>query len=124
MIKYQSNRQLSFTDFALPLNGALDENSRWVRLAYLLPWDDLLSVYARGLSDALGRPIRDLRIELDTLIIQELMDLTNREVIAQIQKNPYLQYFGGFQGFVSAYYLAMASWCDVKRFPEKRPILL
>jgi hypothetical protein len=99
MINYQSNRQLSFTDFILPFSGSLDGNNRWVRLANLLPWDDLVSIYARGLSVSLGRATKDLRIELGTLIIQELMDYEDREVVAQIQENPYLQYFLGYEEY-------------------------
>jgi transposase, IS5 family len=99
MIKYRSNRQLSFTDFTLPFSGSLDGNNRWVRLANLLPWDKLVSIYATGLSDSLGRGTKDLRIELGTLIIQEMMDYTDREVIAQIQENPYLQYFLGYEEY-------------------------
>lgn len=99
MINYQSNRQLSFTDFVLPFSGSLDGNNRWVKLANLLPWDDLVSIYARGLSISLGRATKDLRIELGTLIIQELMDYEDREVVAQIQENPYLQYFLGYEEY-------------------------
>jgi len=99
MINYRSNRQLSFSDFILPFNGSLDENNRWVKLTTLLPWDDLVSVYARGLSVSLGRGSGDLRVELGTLIIQELMDYTDREVIAQIRENPYLQYFLGYEEY-------------------------
>ncbi|MHC4752723.1 MAG: IS5 family transposase [Planctomycetota bacterium] len=99
MINYQSNRQLCFSDFALPFNGALDSNNRWVKLAYLLPWDGLVEIYARGLSCGRGRPTQDLRIELGTLIIQELMEWSDREVIAQIQENPYLQYFLGYPDY-------------------------
>jgi len=40
-----------------------------------------------------------LRIELGALIIQEMMNYTDREVIAQIQENPYLQYFLGYQEY-------------------------
>jgi len=99
MINYQSNRQLSFTDFVLPFSGSLNGNNRWVRLANLLPWDDLVSIYARGLSVTLGRATKDLRVELGTLIIQELMDYEDREVVAQIQENPYLQYFLGYEEY-------------------------
>ncbi len=99
MIRYQSNRQLSFSDFILPFSGALNGKNRWVILANLLPWDELVSVYSRSLSEGMGRPTQDLRIELGSLIIQKLMDWDDREVIAQIQENPYLQYFLGYQEF-------------------------
>jgi len=99
MIKYQSNRQLSFEEFALPFSGSLDGNNRWVKLANLLPWDELVGIYSRNLSSGLGRPTQDLRVELGTLILQEMMDWDDRETIAQIQENPYLQYFLGYSEY-------------------------
>lgn len=99
MIRYQSNKQLSFAEFSLPFNGSLDGNNRWVKLANLLPWDGLVRAYAQNLSDQTGRPTADLRVELGALLIQELMEYTDREVIAQIQENPYLQYFLGFHEY-------------------------
>lgn len=99
MIKYQSNRQLSFAEFALPFSGSLDGNNRWVKLANLLPWDELVGIYSRNLSSGLGRPTQDLRVELGTLILQEMMDWDDRETIAQIQENPYLQYFLGYSEY-------------------------
>ena len=99
MIRYQSNRQLSFSEFILPFSGSLNGHNRWIKLANMLPWDDLVSIYARSLSEGMGRPTQDLRIELGSLIIQELMDWDDREVIAQVQENPYLQFFLGGQEF-------------------------
>lgn len=99
MIRYQSNKQLFFAEFSLPFRGALDGNNRWVKLANLLPWDDLVRVYAQNLSGQTGRPTADLRVELGILLIQELMGYTDREVIAQVQENPYLQYFLGFHEY-------------------------
>ena len=99
MIKYRSSRQLSLSEFILPFNGSLDKNNRWVKLANILPWDELVAIYARGLSSRRGRGTRDLRVELRVLLIQGLMGYTDREVIAQIQENPYLQYFLGYEEY-------------------------
>ena len=99
MIKYRSSRQLSISEFNLPFNGSLDKNNRWVRLANILPWDELVAVYSRGLSSRRGRGTLDLRVELGVLLIQGLMGYTDREVIAQIQENPYLQYFLGYEEY-------------------------
>ncbi len=99
MIKYRSSRQLSLSEVILPFNGSLDKDNRWVKLANILPWDELVSVYARGLSPRRGRGTRDLRVELGVLLIQGLMGYTDREVIAQIQENPYMQYFLGYEEY-------------------------
>ena len=81
MIHYQSNRQLSFADFALAFNGTLDGNNRWVKLATLLPWDDLVRVYAR-----------DLRDDLTVTPVHQFLN-------NQVQENPYLQYFLGCEEY-------------------------
>ena len=73
MIKYCSRCQLSFSEYLLPFNGSLDENNRWVKLAYILPWDEHVAIYARGLSASRGKGTRYLRVELGTLLIQGLM---------------------------------------------------
>ena len=77
----------------------MDKNNRWVRLANILPWDELVAVYARGLSTSRGRGTLDLRVELGVLLIQGLLGYTDSEVIAQIQENPYLQYFLGYEEY-------------------------
>ncbi len=33
--------QLSFEDFFLPFGGKLAGENRWIKLAELIPWDDL-----------------------------------------------------------------------------------
>ena len=73
MIKYSCNRQLSLSEFILPFNGSLDKNNRWVKLANILPWDELVVIYARGLSSRPGRGTLDLRVELGVLLIQAMI---------------------------------------------------
>jgi len=101
MVNYQSNRQLSLSNFLLPFSGELKADNRWIKWANIIPWDNLANIYGKSFSDDLGRGSKDLRIEIGTLIIQELTGYTDREVISQIQENPYLQYFLGFQEFTN-----------------------
>ena len=70
-----------------------------MRLANILPWDELVAIYARGLSPSRGRGTQDLRVELRALLIQGLMEGTDHEVIAQIHENPYLQYLLGYEEY-------------------------
>ena len=49
MIKYTSSKQISIEDFIQPFGGTLSKENRWVKLANLLPWDKMVSVYVKSL---------------------------------------------------------------------------
>lgn len=46
-----------------------------------------------------GRPATPFRMALGVLIIQKRKKLSDRDVIKEIQENPYLQYFLGMEKF-------------------------
>ena len=99
MIRYQSHRQLSLADFDWPFQTALDEDNRWVKMSECIPWDDLAEAYYEGLSTTQGRPTKDARLVIGAVIIKHKLRLSDRETVAQIQENPYLQYFVGLPGY-------------------------
>ena len=41
MIRTQSHRQLSLSEFDWPFQTALDKNNRWVKMSECIPWDEL-----------------------------------------------------------------------------------
>lgn len=88
-------------DFFLPFGGKLDEKNRWVQLAQLVPWAAAEQKYGRFFKDTFrGQQTISLRMGLGALIIQERMQLSDRETLASISENPYMQYFIGLPGFV------------------------
>jgi IS5 family transposase len=99
MVKYKSSRQLSFAEFRTPFEKGLDGTNRWVRLAEQIPWDDLARIYVRSLRDDFGRPSVDARVVIGAMIIKHKKSLTDEETVAEIQENPYLQFFLGFKEF-------------------------
>ena len=99
MIRYCSHKQLSLAEFEWPFQTALDDNNRWVRMSECIPWDELAEGYYRGLSDTQGRPTKDARLVIGAVIIKHKLCLSDRETVAQIQENPYLQYFVGLSGY-------------------------
>ena len=46
MYRRKHRDQLSFKDFFLPFGGQLSGENRWIRLAELIPWDELDDDYA------------------------------------------------------------------------------
>jgi hypothetical protein len=88
-------------DFFLPFGGKLDEDNRWVQLARLVPWAEAEKKYGQCFKDTFrGQQTISLRMGLGALIIQERMQLTDRETLESISENPYMQYFIGLPGFV------------------------
>jgi IS5 family transposase len=96
----KQKNQPMFEDFYLPFGGKLRSDNRWVRLAKLIPWEEIEEQYADNFADSgMGAPAKAARIALGALIIQEKLGLTDEETVAQIQENPYLQYFIGYGSY-------------------------
>ena len=64
MVKYTSIKQISIEDFIQPFGGKLSKGNRWVRLANLLPWDEMVSVYIKNMSQKIGRKAFDPMVSL------------------------------------------------------------
>lgn len=89
-------------EFFLPFGGKLDEENRWVQLAQLVPWAYAEKKYSQCFKDTFrGQQTIPLRTGLGALLIQERMQLTDRETVESIRENPYMQYFIGLPGFQS-----------------------
>jgi hypothetical protein len=71
-----------------------------VILAKLIPWEAIEKRYAKNFSgEGIGAPAKPVRLALGSLIIKEKLGLTDRETVMQIQENPYIQYFLGFESY-------------------------
>ena len=102
MIRYTPTTQLKIEEFKTPFELNLDPDNRWVRLSKLIPWDELAHVYHRKLEANKGREALNARWAIGAMIIKHKLNLSDRETIATIQENPYLQYFLGLDVFHAA----------------------
>lgn len=101
--KYISQNQLILEGFESPFERELNPDNRWVRLAKLLPWDDLCSIYRKHFPEkSTGRPDLSPRVVLGSIIIKHLCNLDDRETVDQISENIYMQYFLGYSSFSDA----------------------
>ena len=96
MYRSKNRQQLEFPDFYLPFSGHLDPENRWIALARLVPWELAEEMYHDGLCEDFGAPIVPSRTALGALLVKERLGLTDRETVAAIQENPYLQFFLGY----------------------------
>lgn len=100
--EYVSQNQLVLSGFESPFYEQLDPNNRWVQLAKKMPWDELVALYQRkNAQKSTGRPSLNPRVAIGAVIIKHLSNLDDRETVAQIRENMYLQYFLGYSSYSS-----------------------
>jgi len=98
---YVSPNQLVLQGFETPFEQKLTKQNRWVKLAHSIPWDRLVRYYDDLFPSKEGRPPISGRVILGAVIIKHLGDLSDRETIAQIQENMFMQYFLGYSSFTN-----------------------
>lgn len=98
MYKYKSG-QMGISDFGQPMGMQLNENNRWVRKAAMIPWDEIEKRYAGLFKSHKGNPAKPLRLALGACMIQAEYGYSDEEIVLQIQENPYLQYFCGYDSY-------------------------
>ena len=81
------------------LDGTLNPNNRWVKLAATIPWTDVEEIYALNFTSHTGPKALSARTAFVSLIIQVKLSLTDEETVEMISENPYLQYFLGFERY-------------------------
>jgi hypothetical protein len=96
MNRRNNKKQVSF---CLPFGGELNPDNRWVKLRDNIPWDDIEENYESLFPDNCGKPAKNLKVALGALIIKQKCGFSDKETVAQIKENPYLQYFLGFSEF-------------------------
>ena len=94
---YKINKQMSIEDFIFPY-GKLKFDNRWVKMAELIPWDDIERDYAEGFVNN-GAPAHPARMALGSLIIKQILGCSDEELVCQVAENPYLQFFVGLKEF-------------------------
>ncbi len=68
-----------------PFHLKLDQNNGWVKLAHLIPWDELASIYHRTLNATHGAPVLDARLVIGAMIIKDKEKPDDREAIEYIR---------------------------------------
>lgn len=114
--QYTSPNQLAFSGFQTPFHNQLDLSNRWVVLSAQIPWDDLVHLFnKRNPPKATGRPALNPRVLLGAVIIKHILALDDRETVAQITENMYLQYFLGYSSYNKESPFDASLFVDIRR---------
>ena len=92
-------KQISITDFGLPMGVNIDPENRWVKKASLVPWEEIELRYAALFKNRKGNVAKPLRLALGALLIQTQYQYSDEEVALQIMETPCLQYFCGMLSY-------------------------
>jgi hypothetical protein len=99
-VSFVSPAQLVLAGFETPFSQKLNPSNRWVVLAGKIPWDEVCNIYTRQVGvRRTGRPPISPRVVIGSLIIKHMCNLDDRETVAQIAENMYMQYFLGYSSF-------------------------
>lgn len=99
MYKTQTAIQTTFEGFNQSCGMKLDVKDEWIVAAGRIDWAAVETVYRASFTSRRGRPAVGARLALGALIIQRRMRLSDRELVKEIARNPYLQFFLGLESF-------------------------
>lgn len=114
--EYSSPSQLSFSGFETPFYNQLSPSNRWVLLSGQIPWDDLVNLFnKRNPAKKTGRPALNPRVLIGAVIIKHILNLDDRETVAQITENMYLQYFLGYSSYIKEPPFDASLFVDIRK---------
>ena len=97
MYPKKESEKSSVENFKIPSEWKPKEENRWVIMSKIIPWEEFEEEYAKNFSENKGAPAKPFRMALGSLIIKEILRISDRETVEQIKENPYLQYFIGLE---------------------------
>lgn len=115
MINYTSQNQLSLEGFTHPFGQHLSSDNKWVKLAKVIPWDELAAIYSKKLQSGSGRMTVDIRLVIAALIVKHKLRLDDRGTVEMIQENIYIQYFCGFKSFTTKKAFDPSLFVDIRK---------
>jgi len=101
----------------------VDENNRWLRIAELIPWEELEDEYRKHFSDV-GRPAKDAQIIIGLLLLKHMTGQSEEGLVVEELENSYMQAFCRFQSFItedvldSSTLTKMREWLGLAFFKE------
>jgi transposase, IS5 family len=115
MIKYTPASQLTIEEFKHPFERQLDPTNRWVRMAQLVPWDKMASLFRKQMSSKRGRGSVDLRHVLGALLVKHIEGLSDEDTIQYIQENIYAQFFIGLKRFTTTPVFVPSLFVEIRK---------
>jgi len=112
--KAKDRQTKSLFEELFPFGGKLDENNRWLKIAGLIPWDQLENSYRRHFSHT-GRPAHDARLVIGLLLLKHMTGNSDKEIVQLVSENPYMQAFCGLDNFNAGKLINSSTLTNVRK---------
>ena len=99
MYKTEKSVQMTFEDFNQSCGMKLNVRDEWVVVADSIDWAAIEEKYMAFFPSRRGRPALNARMALGALIIQHKAKLSDRNLVKEVARNPYYQYFIGLESY-------------------------
>ena len=80
MYKSKDRKTMALFPELFPFGGKLDERNRWLRIAELIPWEELEEGYRKHFSDV-GRPAKDAQLVVGPLLVKHMTGLSDEGLV-------------------------------------------
>jgi hypothetical protein len=85
-------------------------------LSALIPWNDLVSLFNKhNPPKQTGRPALNSKVFIGAVIIKHILNLDDRETVAQITENMYLHYFIGYSSYIKEPPFDASLFVDIRK---------
>jgi len=115
MITYTPASERTLSLFKTPFEQKLDPSNRLVRMAWVMPWDEMAQVFFKHMSEGHGRASIDLRVILGALLVKHIEGISDEDTIQYIQENIYAQYFVGLPSFQTGPVFVPSLFVEVRK---------
>ena len=95
MYKHRHGQRSLLESPEMFMMSPLNSENEWIKLAKLIPWDEIEKKYAKNFKSKKGQRAYSARMALGALIIKERYRSSDEDTVNEIAMNPYLQYFLG-----------------------------
>jgi len=119
MYRGKDRQTLPLFSELFPFGGKLDSDNRWLKIAELIPWDEIESKYKRYFSD-IGRPASDCRLVIGILLLKHMTGFSDDDIVKLVNENPYMQVFCGLDQFATEPLLDSSSLSKIRKRLGKR----
>lgn len=99
MYKAKKTVQMTFEDFNQSCGMKLNIRDEWIIIANSIDWVAVEKKYMEFFPSKRGRPAVNARMALGALIIQHKAKLSDRNLVKEVARNPYYQYFIGLESY-------------------------
>lgn len=114
MYRGKDRQALPLFSELFPFGGKLDPENRWLKIAKLIPWDEIERKYKRFFCER-GRPSLDSRLVIGILLLKHMTGFSDDDIVKLVNENPYMQVFCGLDQFTTEPLLNSSSLSKIRK---------